>query len=488
MAALLELFACALCARQLELPVTLLCGHTLCARHVEQDGQLRLAPCPLSTCASISSSPNIPSTSRVTYIPAPPEDAAPAPLASIDLHTDVTVSKVAALVRRRATIAPTNPHTSGDSTDAESESDVRPSTPPIIQRPRKRRRRQQPSEELRTHFDKEFTSELTCEICLLLFYKPLTTPCQHTFCAKCLQRSLDHSTQCPLCRHDLAGYAYNLHQPCNKVILSVLLRAFPDSYGERGRQVEQEERDARLDTPIFVCQLTFPGMPTLLHVFEPRYRLMLRRCLESPTPAFGMVMPSRPTQFGSGNDFGTMLEIRSVKMLPDGRSMVETWGTHRFRILERGILDGYMVGRVERIDDYPDTHTGPESETSAPLPAPVPAPHILTADLGAPPLPAALPPPPDQPDVLLHICHAFLDQLRQGAAPWVVTRLSHTYGPMPADAAHFSFWMAMLLPIDEYEKAKMLPIRSARLRLRLVVYWIEQLNSNWWFTNGCVIA
>ena len=50
---------------------------------------------------------------------------------------------------------------------------------------------------------------------------------------------------------------------------------------------------------------------------------------------------------------------------------------------------------------------------------------------------------------------------------------------MPADAAHFSFWMAMLLPIDEYEKAKLLPIRSARLRLRLVVYWIEQLNSNW---------
>lgn len=112
--------------------------------------------------------------------------------------------------------------------------------------------------------------------------------------------------------------------------------------------MEQEERDARLDTPIFVCQLTFPGMPTMLHVFEPRYRLLLRRCLESPTPAFGMIMPPRPTQSGSGNDFGTMLEIRSVKMLLDGRSMVETWGTHRFRILERGTLDGYMVARVER--------------------------------------------------------------------------------------------------------------------------------------------
>lgn len=43
-----------------------------------------------------------------------------------------------------------------------------------------------------------------------------------------------------------------------------------------------------------------------------------------------------------------MLRILSVQMLPDGRSMVETIGTHRFRILESGTLDGYMVARIER--------------------------------------------------------------------------------------------------------------------------------------------
>jgi hypothetical protein len=45
-----------------------------------------------------------------------------------------------------------------------------------------------------------------------------------------------------------------------------------------------------------------------------------------------------------------------------------------------------------------------------------------------------------------------------------------------------------VLPIDEQEKAKLLPIRSARLRLRLVVHWIEQLNNNWWFSSGCVVG
>jgi Lon protease-like protein len=106
-------------------------------------------------------------------------------------------------------------------------------------------------------------------------------------------------------------------------------------------------------------------MPTLLHFFEPRYsfmfvqttsllstlslryRLMLRRCLESPNPCFGMVMAPKPGTT-SPHEYGTMLEIRRVQMLHDGRSVVETWGTFRFRLLESGTKDGYMVGRTER--------------------------------------------------------------------------------------------------------------------------------------------
>lgn len=81
---------------------------------------------------------------------------------------------------------------------------------------------------------------------------------------------------------------------------------------------------------------------------------MLRRCLESPIPRFGMIMAPKPGAGSPQIEYGTMLEIRSVQMLPDGRSMVETWGTFRFRILERGTLDGYMVGRIERqVEVYP---------------------------------------------------------------------------------------------------------------------------------------
>lgn len=299
--------------------------------------------------------------------------------------------------------------------------------------------------------------------------------------------------------------------------------------------MEREERDARLDTPIFVCQLSFPGMPTLLHFFEPRYRLMLRRCLEKPSPTFGMIMPPRAAPIpghgaGAGSEFGTMLEIRSVQMLSDGRSMVETRGTHRFRILEQASLDGYMIGRVEHIDDYDDDLAGWAAQDDNGAPSSFHPAHVDTR----PPSPQfsltriihRVSPPPDpisttcsqdstssrtsqhffSTAALLATCHAFLSQLRAGTAPWVVQRLNYTYGPQPPDTdpGAFSFWMGMVLPIDEHEKAKLLPVKSARLRLRMVVGWIEQLNSNWpvlilpstanaidrpsrWFTSGCIV-
>lgn len=58
-----------------------------------------------------------------------------------------------------------------------------------------------------------------------------------------------------------------------------------------------------------------------------------------------MTLPSRP---GAAVEYGTMLEIRTVQIMRDGRSMVETVGSWRFKILEKSTLDGYGVGKVER--------------------------------------------------------------------------------------------------------------------------------------------
>jgi hypothetical protein len=87
---------------------------------------------------------------------------------------------------------------------------------------------------------------------------------------------------------------------------------------------------------------------------------------------------------------------------------------------------------------------------------------------------------------LMDKCRSFLDRLQRGTAPWVVQRLRSTYGSIPTDPASFSFWVGFILPIDEREKAKLLPIRSPRLRLLLVVHWIEQLNNNWYTERNLI--
>ena len=69
--------------------------------------------------------------------------------------------------------------------------------------------------------------ELKCGICLELFQDPRSLPCLHTFCQKCIQRSLnetDHSAlKCPVCRakHELSEEGAGL-LPVNEYALQEL--------------------------------------------------------------------------------------------------------------------------------------------------------------------------------------------------------------------------------------------------------------------------
>lgn len=62
------------------------------------------------------------------------------------------------------------------------------------------------------------------------------------------------------------------------------------------------------EVPIFVCTMAFPTIPCPLHVFEPRYRLMIRRSMETGTKQFGMCIADDLKGFA---DFGCMLQVRA---------------------------------------------------------------------------------------------------------------------------------------------------------------------------------
>eukprot|EP00747_Dinoflagellata_sp_TGD_P220599 gnl/TRDRNA2_/TRDRNA2_92557_c0_seq1.p1 gnl/TRDRNA2_/TRDRNA2_92557_c0~~gnl/TRDRNA2_/TRDRNA2_92557_c0_seq1.p1 ORF type:complete len:716 (-),score=134.60 gnl/TRDRNA2_/TRDRNA2_92557_c0_seq1:63-2165(-) len=191
-----------------------------------------------------------------------------------------------------------------------------------------------------------------CAVCYRTLCEPVALACGHSFCKICLARQLDFERGCPLCREDLGGF---IDQYAVSAQLAAAISATWPEEVEQGRQAaEKEAEDMREWLPIFVCMLALPSQPCPLHIFEPRYRLMMRRAVTSGLRRFGMCLPMRGDPEYAQNGFsrmGTVLFIREIRMLPDGRSLVDTIGERRFRVIESSERDGYAVARVEYLDE-----------------------------------------------------------------------------------------------------------------------------------------
>ncbi|MEY3929850.1 MAG: hypothetical protein RLZZ516_1560 [Cyanobacteriota bacterium] len=98
----------------------------------------------------------------------------------------------------------------------------------------------------------------------------------------------------------------------------------------------------------------FPQEVLPLHIFEPRYRMMLRTVLESDR-RFGVVRWD--PQEGKMAEVGCCAEILQCQTQPDDRSYIVTLGQQRFRLLEVVREAPFKVGLVSWIeDDQPSNH------------------------------------------------------------------------------------------------------------------------------------
>jgi Lon protease-like protein len=107
--------------------------------------------------------------------------------------------------------------------------------------------------------------------------------------------------------------------------------------------------------PLFPLEgVLFPGALMPLHIFEPRYRLLIRRCIERQQP-FGIVLIRSGNEVGGGAepyDVGTEAKIVDQSPLPDGRSYIVARGERRFEV-ESLISDAepYLMGQVRYLDE-----------------------------------------------------------------------------------------------------------------------------------------
>jgi len=114
------------------------------------------------------------------------------------------------------------------------------------------------------------------------------------------------------------------------------------------------------EIPIFPLDtVLFPGTPIHLHIFEPRYRLMINSCIESGRP-FGVALIRRGLEAGGDlpEPFGVGCSARIVHLQPleGGQMNLIAVGEERFRIQSLQYEKPYLVGLVEvELIEHPRT-------------------------------------------------------------------------------------------------------------------------------------
>jgi len=319
---------------------------------------------------------------------------------------------------------------------------------------------------------------LECSLCFALLHRPVATQCGHVFCRKCLERSLDHRPHCPLCRGDASNFLREsawksqvLFREC-ETLHAMVKACFAPELKERLATDPEERENGGLPTtatrtiPVFVCNLLLPTQPCPLHIFEPRYRLMVRRAVEDGSREFGMCAPVRMEDGSIGYaEYGTTAFIKDVQMLPDGRSVLDTVGARRFKVLERSEKDGYNVAKVEWIedeepDDELDAAFAADERTSARR-------STRGAASSSPPSPAS--PRGGRLRDVHGLARVLADKVREMVGDQLEhleAHVGHSLREMEGTPGDFSFWLATAVRVPSNLAYALLPMRSAWDRLQ----------------------
>ena len=111
-----------------------------------------------------------------------------------------------------------------------------------------------------------------------------------------------------------------------------------------------------VEVPLFpLGTVLFPHMPMSLHIFEERYKTMMRDCRRGST-TFGIVAIRSGQEAGGGAipyEVGTLAQLDEVEELADGGYNLVVIGASRFHIDAFSHQRPYLVGSVHYLQDIP---------------------------------------------------------------------------------------------------------------------------------------
>jgi uncharacterized protein len=119
-----------------------------------------------------------------------------------------------------------------------------------------------------------------------------------------------------------------------------------------------------LRVPIFPLSgaILFPRAQLPLHIFEPRYREMVRDAIEGPG-RIGMIQPLRLDDDNDAPlyDVGCVGELVGIEELEDGRFNIVLLGTNRFRLVREASDDETYRSADVDIESFDDSDPPPLS-------------------------------------------------------------------------------------------------------------------------------
>lgn len=181
-----------------------------------------------------------------------------------------------------------------------------------------------------------------CSVCLAPFVDPIDLACGHTFCRYCLIKSTrlaPDGRSCPLCRSLINIRSVMEHPVSEARVLAVRQLLGDEVYDERlaQRALELAELNklADLHLPIFFM---FPGTRVggrvALHLFEPRYKILIRRAFEGNR--LFVYCPCLPQRGAPG----VIVRIADAIFLADGRANILGLGVEEVSLGDTWIEDG----------------------------------------------------------------------------------------------------------------------------------------------------
>jgi len=110
--------------------------------------------------------------------------------------------------------------------------------------------------------------------------------------------------------------------------------------------------------PLFpLGTVLFPGLVLPLHIFEERYRQLVRDLLDGPEPRdFGVIAIRKGRETGIDgvsalHEIGCTARVRRAVPHDDGRFELVTVGTQRFRLLGLDHSRPYLQGEIELLSE-----------------------------------------------------------------------------------------------------------------------------------------